>query len=42
VNIRLVEDDARVADFIGRGMRSEGWQVSIATDGEAALAMLDT
>jgi DNA-binding response OmpR family regulator len=42
VNILLVEDDARVADFIGRGMRSEGWQVSIATDGEAALAMLDT
>jgi DNA-binding response OmpR family regulator len=42
VNILLVEDDARVADFIRRGMRSEGWQVSVATDGETALAMLDT
>jgi DNA-binding response OmpR family regulator len=42
VNILLVEDDARVADFIGRGMRSEGWQVSVAADGETALAMLDT
>jgi len=42
VNILLVEDDARVADFIGRGMRSESWQVSIAIDGETALAMLDT
>lgn len=42
MNILLVEDDARVADFIGRGMRSESWQVSIATDGETALAMLDT
>lgn len=42
MNILLVEDDARVADFIGRGMRSESWQVSIATDGETALAILDT
>jgi DNA-binding response OmpR family regulator len=42
VNVLLVEDDARVADFIGRGMRSESWHVSVATDGETALAMLDT
>jgi len=41
VNILLVEDDARVADFIGRGMRAESWQVSVAMDGETALAMLD-
>ncbi len=42
MNVLLVEDDARVADFIGRGMRSESWHVSVATDGETALAMLDT
>jgi len=41
VNILLVEDDQRVADFISRGMRSESWQVSVAMDGETALAMLD-
>ena len=41
MNVLLVEDDARVADFIGRGMRSESWQVSVAMDGETALAMLD-
>jgi len=41
VNILLVEDDARVADFISRGMRSENWQISIAKDGETAMAMLD-
>jgi DNA-binding response OmpR family regulator len=42
VNVLLVEDEARVADFIGRGMRAEGWQVSIAMDGETALSMLET
>lgn len=42
MNVLLVEDDARVADFIGRGMRSEGWQVSIAMDGETGLSMLNT
>jgi DNA-binding response OmpR family regulator len=41
VNILLVEDDARVADFIARGMRAENWQISIAKDGETAMAMLD-
>jgi len=41
VNILLVEDDARVADFITRGMRAENWQISIAKDGETAMAMLD-
>ena len=41
MNILLVEDDARVADFIARGMRAENWQISIAKDGETAMAMLD-
>lgn len=41
MNILLVEDDARVADFITRGMRAENWQISIAKDGETAMAMLD-
>jgi DNA-binding response OmpR family regulator len=42
VNILLVEDDARVADFISRGMRSENWQISIAKDGETAMSMFET
>lgn len=39
MNILLVEDEARVADFIQRGLKAEGWFVSIAPDGETALAM---
>jgi DNA-binding response OmpR family regulator len=40
MNILLVEDEARVADFIQRGMKSEGWQVTIAASGEAALGLV--
>ncbi len=40
MNILLVEDEARVADFIQRGMKSEGWQVATAATGEAALSMI--
>ena len=37
MNVLLVEDEARVADFIQRGLRAEGWVVSVAPDGETAL-----
>lgn len=37
MNILLVEDEARVADFIRRGLAAEGWAVDHATDGEDAL-----
>ncbi len=39
MNLLLVEDETRVADFIRRGLKAEGWVVSVATDGETALAM---
>ena len=39
MNVLVVEDEARVADFIQRGLRAEGWHVSVAPDGESALAM---
>lgn len=37
MNILLVEDEARVADFIARGLRAERHSVAIARDGVAAL-----
>ncbi len=40
MNILLVEDEARVADFIQRGLKGEGWAVTHVPDGEQALDML--
>ena len=40
MNILLVEDEARVADFIRRGLSAEGWGVTHASDGETALELL--
>ena len=37
MNILLVEDEARVADFVRRGLAAEGWAVDHAADGEDAL-----
>lgn len=37
MNILLVEDELRVADFIRRGLAAEGWSVDHAADGEDAL-----
>jgi two-component system copper resistance phosphate regulon response regulator CusR len=37
VRILLVEDEARVAGFIGRGLREHAYAVDIASDGEQAL-----
>lgn len=37
MNILLVEDEARVADFVRRGLRAEGWNVEHVGSGEAAL-----
>src|SRR5919201_6490541 len=33
----LVEDDATIAEFVGRGLRQAGFAVEHATDGEAGL-----
>lgn len=37
MNILLIEDEARVADFIRRGLAAEGWSVDHAGDGETGL-----
>lgn len=40
MNLLVVEDDPRVADFLQRGLRAEGYRVSLASDGQAALAII--
>lgn len=35
--ILVVEDEARIASFISRSLRHEGYQVEVAPDGETAL-----
>lgn len=40
MNLLLVEDEARVAEFIQSGLKSEGWTVTVAPDGETALDYL--
>lgn len=39
VPLLLVEDEARVAGFIARGLREQSYEVDIATDGEQALSL---
>ncbi|WP_227270143.1 response regulator transcription factor [Roseobacter weihaiensis] len=40
MNILLIEDETRVADFIRRGLKAEGWVVEHATDGETGLEIM--
>jgi len=40
VNILVIEDEHRVADFITRGLRAEGWVAEHAESGEVALDIL--
>ncbi len=40
MNLLLVEDEDRVADFIVRGLAAEGWLVERVASGEAALEAL--
>lgn len=37
MNLLLVEDDPRIVEFLGRGLRAEGHQVVVAGDGESGL-----
>lgn len=39
MNILIVEDDDRIADFLCRGLRAEGYRVQRAADGPSGLAM---
>ncbi|MFK7890221.1 MAG: response regulator transcription factor [Granulosicoccus sp.] len=40
MNILLVEDESRVADFVARGLRAEGYTTEHVSDGESALAVM--
>lgn len=42
MNLLIVEDDSRVADFLSRGLRAEGYRVQALKSGEEALAMVLT
>lgn len=37
MRVLIVEDDARVADFLERGLRAEGYRVEVCRDGDAGL-----
>lgn len=39
MNILIVEDDDRIADFLCRGLRAEGYRVQRAADGPTGLAL---
>lgn len=39
MTLLVVEDDARVADFLSRGLRAEGYRVQTLRSGEEALAL---
>ncbi|MBR9881056.1 response regulator transcription factor [Halomonas sp. OfavH-34-E] len=40
MNVLVVEDEDRVADFLCRGLKGEGWTATRAGDGETALSLL--
>ncbi|MEO1472112.1 MAG: response regulator transcription factor [Pseudomonadota bacterium] len=41
MNILLVEDESRIADFIQRGLRAEGWSVTRAPDAETGIRLCE-
>lgn len=40
MNILVVENESRVADFITRGLRAEGWTTEHVDNGETALSVM--
>jgi len=42
VKVLVVEDEARVADFIQQGLRADGWHVTVAPDGRTALYLIES
>jgi len=42
MNVLIIEDDERIASFLVKGLRAEGYSVSVAADGEAAVDMADS
>ena len=41
MHVLLVEDEARIADFISRGLAEQGYAVDVASDGDEALHWTD-
>jgi DNA-binding response OmpR family regulator len=41
MRILIIEDDARIADFLQRGLNTEGNYCVVATDGESGLSLAD-
>ena len=41
MRVLLVEDEARIADFVTRGLSEQGYAVDVASDGEEALQWTD-
>ena len=41
INVLVIEDEVRVADFIQSGLKSEGWTVTVASDGESGLDLIE-
>ncbi len=39
MNILLIEDDKRIADFLQRGLRAEGMRVTVAREGQDGIAL---
>ncbi len=42
VRVLLVEDTAKLAQLLSRGLREEGWEVDVVGNGEEALRMVRT
>lgn len=42
MNILLIEDETRVADFIRRGLTAEGWSITHAATGELGVELCDS
>jgi DNA-binding response OmpR family regulator len=39
MNVLIVEDEARIASFVERGLKAEGFAVQVASDGDAGYAL---
>lgn len=40
MSLLIIEDDARVADFLDRGLRAEGYAVTVARDGASGFELV--
>src|SRR5205823_6259446 len=41
MQILVVEDEALIADFLARALRTEGFRTHVVADGEGAIALVD-